>query len=270
MMRLLIRTGMLMSMLAGVCWLPVRAQITLKLMTYNIYHGEHPAGNTSNLEEIAELIRTELPDFVALQEVDSLTGRSATLNGGVPLNQVRKLAVMTGMHGYFGKAIDYDGGGYGEGMLTRKPVRIRKVMLPIPGGGEKRALLIASANLSGGNQLTFAGTHLCHQYHENRLAQARKINEVFADHTGAVMLAGDLNFTPESEPYDLLQRHWLDAAVQARSVAPTYPYDNPSRRIDYLLLNRDLLDRFEIAELRVLEVDHSDHLPVVMTLRARD
>ncbi|MDZ7689934.1 MAG: endonuclease/exonuclease/phosphatase family protein [Balneolaceae bacterium] len=86
------------------------AQDTLRIMTYNIYHGEDPQSmRKSNLEDIAELIRSVKPDFVALQEVDSLTGRSASLNNGNPQNQVQMLAEMTGMYGYFGKAIDFDG-----------------------------------------------------------------------------------------------------------------------------------------------------------------
>lgn len=254
---------------ALLCPMPACAPATLKVMTYNIYHGEHPVTETSNLEGVAELIRAERPDFVALQEVDSLTGRSAALNGDTPLDQVKKLAMLTGMHGYFGKAIDYDGGGYGEGLLTRTPVRTRRVMLPTPSGGEKRALLVATARLSGGTEFTFAGTHLCHQYPENRLAQVRKINEVFADRDGAAVLAGDLNFTQGSEPYDALKQQWVDAAVRAGSPAPTFSHKHPSRRIDYLFLSPEMLRQFEIVEVRVPAVGHSDHRPVVMTFRAK-
>jgi hypothetical protein len=59
---------------------------------------------------------------VALQEVDSMTNRSAALNNGIQQDLVQELARMTGMHGYFGKAIDFSDGGYGEGILSRYPV----------------------------------------------------------------------------------------------------------------------------------------------------
>lgn len=242
------------------------AQDTLKVMSYNIYHGEYPSeSGASNLKEIAGLIRSEQPDLVALQEVDSLTGRSASLNNGTPQNLVKELADMTGMHGYFGKAIDFDGGGYGEGILSRTPVKIRKVMLPIPKGGEKRALLIAKTEVSG-DEFLFAGTHLCHQFAENRIAQAQKINEALGDTERPVLLAGDLNFVPVSEPYHILSDHWIDLAKFAGSAEATYSYSDPSRRIDYLFLRKGSRKQIDILEVRVLKVGYSDHMPLVATI----
>jgi endonuclease/exonuclease/phosphatase family metal-dependent hydrolase len=243
-------------------------QEEFKVMTYNIYHGEDPMHlGTSNLKDIAELIRQVQPDFVALQEVDSLTGRSASLNDGTPQNLVQELAKMTNMHGYFGKAIDYDGGGYGEGILSREPVNIRKVMLPIPNGGEDRALLIAETETQSGNRFIFAGTHLCHQFSVNRLAQAQKINEVFESIETPSILVGDLNFVPNSEPYQALQNHWVDMAIESGNTEPTYSFENPRRRIDYMFISNQSLQHIEIVDFQVLKVDHSDHMPIVATIR---
>ncbi|MDR8392795.1 endonuclease/exonuclease/phosphatase family protein [Aliifodinibius sp. S!AR15-10] len=243
------------------------AQDTLRVMTYNIYHGEDPRQpGRSNLEEIASLIQKVKPDLVALQEVDSLTGRSASLNYGVPQNLIHELAEMTGMQGYFGKAIDFDGGGYGEGILSRSPVNIQKVMLPIPKGGEKRAMLVAQTKVSKENTLLFAGTHLCHQFAENRLAQVQKINEVFRESAQPLILAGDLNFVPGSEPYRVLQNYWTDLAKRSKSADPTYSYKNPSRRIDYLFLSKRSLEQVKVAEVQVLNVGYSDHMPLVTTI----
>lgn len=243
-------------------------QQELKVMTYNIYHGENPSEpGTSNLEDIADLIREIQPDFVALQEVDSLTGRSASLNDGVPQNLVQELAEMTDMHGYFGKAIDYDGGGYGEGILSRNPVQIRKVMLPIPSGGEDRALLIAETTMPSGERFLFAGTHLCHQFPENRLAQVKKINEVFKEIDQPSILAGDLNFVPDSKPYQSLKNLWIDLAKSAKAEEPTISYENPTRRIDYMFALEQSFPRFEIVDIEVLNVGYSDHMPILATLR---
>ncbi len=244
------------------------AQAEFKLMTYNIYHGENPTEpGTSNLENIADLILEIQPDFIALQEVDSLTGRSATLNDGVPQNLVQELAEMTGMHGYFGKAIDFDGGGYGEGILSRDPVQIRKVMLPIPKGGEDRAMLIAETTMPNGEGFIFAGTHLCHQFAENRLAQAEKINEVFEEITLPSILVGDLNFVPDSAPYQTLENLWIDMAKRAGAVEPTISYEKPTRRIDYMFSLQKPLSQIEIVDVEVLNVGYSDHMPVVATVR---
>lgn len=244
------------------------AQQELKVMTYNIYHGENPLeSGTSNLKDIADLIKEIQPDFVALQEVDSLTGRSASLNNGVPQNLVEELAKMTGMHGYFGKAIDYDGGGYGEGMLSREPVQVRKVMLPIPHGGEDRAMLIAETSLEDDGSFIFAGTHLCHQFSENRLAQAEKINEVFEEIGQPAILVGDLNFVPDSEPYQALEKIWVDMAKSAGMTDPTISYENPTRRIDYMFGLKKFFSKIEVVDIEVLNIGYSDHMPVVATIR---
>lgn len=243
-------------------------QTELKVMTYNIYHGENPLEpGSGNLEDIADLIKEIQPDFVALQEVDSLTGRSASLNNGVPQSLVEELAKMTGMHGYFGKAIDYDGGGYGEGMLSREPVQVRKVMLPIPSGGEDRAMLIVETTMSNGESLLFAGTHLCHQFSENRLAQVEKINEVFEEIDQPAILVGDLNFVPDSEPYQTLEKMWVDMAKSAGATDPTISYENPTRRIDYMFGLKKIFSKIEIVDIEVLNVGYSDHMPVVATIR---
>ncbi|HSL86297.1 MAG TPA: endonuclease/exonuclease/phosphatase family protein, partial [Bacteroidales bacterium] len=109
--------------------------VEIRVMTYNIFHGEqaYNTGN-SNLPQVAELINKVNPDFVALQEVDSMTNRSAKINSGIPKDLVFELSQMTGMIGFFGKAIDYSDGGYGEGILSKFPATVTKHSLPIPKG----------------------------------------------------------------------------------------------------------------------------------------
>lgn len=243
----------------------VYGQETLKVMTYNIYHGERGYQHgKSNLEDIAGLINRISPDFIALQEVDSLTGRSASLHKGKPVNLVERLADLTNMYGYFGKAIDFDGGGYGEGILTREPLQANKVMLPNPKGGEKWALLMVEGQTKTGRSFMFAGTHLCHQYSENRSAQVRKINRIFSKEALPVILGGDFNFTPRSNSYETMQKHWKDAAVMKGNPKATFSYKKPSQRIDYLFLSGNA--RWEVVNLEIIEVDYSDHMPVVATI----
>lgn len=247
----------------GFLWsINAAAQDTLTVMSYNIYHGERAyEEGQGNLDEVATLIREINPDFVALQEVDEMTGRLATLNNGRTFSLVDSLANLTGMHGYFGKAIDYDGGGYGEGVLSKKPLKSYKKMLPIPRGGEKRAALYVETQTVSGEPFIFAGTHLCHQYQENRVAQAKAINSHFSGKKN-VIIAGDFNFTPDSDPYRAIQQQWIDAAVAGgKQPDMTYSFEDPERRIDYFFLSKQ--SNWEVLEVKTIKRDYSDHLPLV-------
>src|SRR5699024_3552207 len=77
------------------------AQDTLTVMSYNIYHGEqaYEAGEGS-VQDIASLINEIEPDYVALQEVDEMTGRIAALNVDEPFSLIDSLATLTNMTGY--------------------------------------------------------------------------------------------------------------------------------------------------------------------------
>ncbi len=248
--------------LSGV--IPAFAQDTLTVMTYNIYHGEQAyQEGESNLESVAALINKIGPDLVALQEVDSLTGRSASLNDGIPINQIKELGELTGMHGYFGKAIDFDGGGYGEGLLSGKKLKSEKIMLPFPKGGEHRALLMVEYPLSEKRKVIFGGTHLCHQYEKNRIAQVKAINKHFSSLSQPAIIAGDFNFTPHEDPYQFMKKNWFDAAFMGDAVELTFPYREPSKRIDYIFLSQS---DWKIIEMDVLKVSYSDHLPIVLKI----
>src|SRR5690606_7974941 len=123
-----------LSLLALLIFSICEAQTRVTILSYNIYHGElaYEKGKP-NLDSVAALINKYRPDFVALQEVDSATGRSARIYGE-RTDYVKELAARTGMLGYFGKAMDYDSGGYGEALLSRRPLNIEVANLPTPAG----------------------------------------------------------------------------------------------------------------------------------------
>jgi len=93
----------------------LRAPTRVAILTYNIYHGEDANGN-SNLDAVAGIINSLNPDLVALQEVDNKTTRAKGLD------LTAELSKRTGLQGVFGKAMDYAGGGYGEAVLSRRPI----------------------------------------------------------------------------------------------------------------------------------------------------
>lgn len=235
------------------------------VMTYNIYHGEQRyASGKSNLEKVAEIINLYNPDFVALQEVDSMTNRSASLNNGIPNSLVQELAKMTGMYGFFGKAMNFDTGGYGEGILSRFPAHSTNYNLPIPSGGEIRALLMIEHVFSNGQKIIFAGTHLCHEYSENKLAQVTAICEIFNDIKFPIIMGGDFNFRPNSESYEKIRNCFNDVALIKGEPQNTISYDNPRSRIDYIFVSKN--HSWNIKDVKVIKTNASDHMPVLVTL----
>ncbi|UGU17500.1 endonuclease/exonuclease/phosphatase family protein [Sinomicrobium kalidii] len=236
------------------------------LMTYNIYHGESNYNRgESNLNGVAEVINRYQPDFAALQEVDSMTLRTAEFNNGEKKNLVKELEKLTGMHGGFGKAIDYSEGGYGEGLLAEKSSDFKVINLPTPKGGEGRAMIYTTYEYAKGKKITFAATHLCHQFEENRMAQIKAINNFLLKLDHPAVLAGDLNFREGSAPYKVLEPHWTDSALEYGSPEFTIPADAPRSRIDYIWLSKNA--RWDITAAEVPRADHSDHLPVVIKVK---
>ena len=61
------------GLLLGAC---TQRQTTLKFMSYNIRNGRG-IDNVQDLGRVAEIINRTAPDLVALQELDSVTGRMA-------------------------------------------------------------------------------------------------------------------------------------------------------------------------------------------------
>ena len=202
----------------------------IKVMTFNILHGRTMKGDF-NLDVIADVIKRADPDLVALQEVDYKTNRAK----GYDL--ASELGIRTGMASIFGRAMPYDGGEYGEAVLSKYSfISTRNMPLPYSEGNEPRAALEGTVLLPSGDTLSFIGTHLDHlQDDTDRLSQAKKINELFANNVYPTILAGDLNDTPKSRTIQSLDTHWLRTDSKETS---TFPSDHPIKKIDYILLSR--------------------------------
>ncbi|MBE6208752.1 MAG: hypothetical protein E7128_00735 [Rikenellaceae bacterium] len=151
---------------------------TVRVMTWN----QNVKGN----EATAKVITDNNIDFVALQEVDVNTGRS----GGK--DQMAELKRLTGYEGaYFCKTINFDGGEYGIGILSKKEA-IKTYKLDIP-GSESRKLFIAEYD-----DFVFASTHFSYsgesQMRIDHLASAKIAVEEFKKYTDKpVVLGGDFN-----------------------------------------------------------------------------
>lgn len=239
------------------------SQTRFTVLSYNIYHGElaYQPGKP-NLDSVAAFINKVKPDFVACQEVDSATGRSA-LYYGKKIDYIRELAFKTNMHGYFGKAMDYDSGGYGEGLLSKVPLKVEVLVLPTPAGGEPRSLIYADTRLANGQNIIIGGTHLCHQYNENRMAQVTSIDSIYRSLLYPSIVCGDFNFESTESPYQVMQKYWEDAALKKKNPGNTYSFKAPSKRIDYAFITKR--GNWKVINAQVLPVNYSDHMPVLFT-----
>jgi endonuclease/exonuclease/phosphatase family metal-dependent hydrolase len=225
-------------------------------MSYNIHHGQ---GNDErfDLERLAGVIRSTGADLVALQEVDVKTGRASGVD------QAAELGRLTGMHVVFGEAMPYDGGSYGEAVLSRWPVLEQRVLpLPASGDHEPRAAVEIVVRVPGSERdLRFVGTHLDHTRDEaDRLAQVAELLRQLAPGAIPTLLVGDLNSDPDSAAMGLFfGAGWTPADP---TLAPTFPADTPTGKIDWILQAPGTAGHLERAQV-LDEPVASDHCPFV-------
>ena len=227
----------------------------LRVLCYNIHAGKGMDGKL-DIERLAKAIMAQKPDLVAIQEIDRMTTRSGKVD------QVAELERLTGMNAVFGKTINFSGGEYGLAILSKFPITGHKVtQLPQMTNQEDRGVLEATIQLDDKTSLLFVCTHLCHANDERRIKQAEKINELFAGHSGPVILAGDFNATPDNKPIETLRTEWTDTTCEE----PTYPSDKPNIKIDYIFYRPAGTAR--VKETHVIKDPlTSDHLPVLSVL----
>lgn len=233
---------------------------TIKVMTYNMHHGVNNNG-TFDLDAIAKIILTEKPDFVALQEVDSVIKRSHNLD----LSKV--LAQKTNMNAVFGKATSVQKGSYGVAILTKHPIiETKNVALPFQKNKEPRtALEIISVLKDAGDTVSFISTHLDHRAkNHKRIEQVKKINIAFSANRYPTVLAGDINDTPDSETLKLLETTWT-STYNKENPEPTYPAASPYKKIDYILYAPKNKWKYRSAKV-VDDAIASDHRAYVVIL----
>lgn len=235
---------------------------TLKVLSYNVRHCNPPGKKgVIDVESIAKVIKEANPDLVALQEIDRFTKRS-----GVELDQAKELGKLTGMHSYFVKAINWDGGEYGIAVLSRfKILDTISLHLPMAEGkaGEARAVAIIKVKVNR-KKIFFASTHL-DIVKEHRELQAAAITDHFKGQKLPVILAGDINDIPGSETVAMLQDHFHITCAES-SCGKTFPQVNPDRTIDYIMYHPE--NKFKTINHEVIPEEYaSDHRPIMATIK---
>jgi endonuclease/exonuclease/phosphatase family metal-dependent hydrolase len=238
---------------------PTDSSRYIKVMTFNILHGATTRGDF-DLDAIARVIKDENPDLVALQEVDFKTRRAR----GYDL--ATELGWRTGMASLFARAMPYDGGEYGEAVLSKWSfISSRNVALPYSPGNEPRAALETTMVTGAGDTIIFIGTHLDHlRTDTDRVAQAEAISEIFSETRYPAILAGDLNDIPGSRAISIIEKDWK-ATYQVFDPEFTFPSDSPVKKIDYIMLKPAGAWRL-ISGRPICDTIASDHCAYVVIL----
>lgn len=219
----------------------------VRIMTFN----QNVKGN----QAIADVITGHNIDFVALQEVDVNTGRS----GGK--DQMESLKELTGYKGaYFCKTINYDGGEYGIGILSKKAaLSTRFVDLP---GSESRKLLIAEYD-----DFVYAATHFTYmsesemrKYHyESALIVVEELSK-YPDKP--VALGGDFNTETDINRAKTFGEIMKIMDLVSDPSVNTWPNTNSTYLLDHLFFKRDAKFPYIWTDGGAPDQSAADHRPV--------
>ncbi|WP_218934127.1 endonuclease/exonuclease/phosphatase family protein [Rosistilla ulvae] len=232
------------------------------MLCYNIHYGQGNDG-VYDLERLARVIVAAKPDLVALQELDVMVERSGRVH------QAQRLAELTGLAVRMGPTQHYQGGLFGNAVLTRMPIEDVQIHpLPYTPATESlttypRGAISVVVQCTNGRPLRFVSTHFQHNVPGDRVAEAEAINRLFGTDNVPTVLAGDMNSVPGSEPIEILGNRWNNAIDLAAS--PTAPAKKPTSRIDYIFYRGGGL---KMVESRVVDESMaSDHRPVLAVFK---
>ena len=232
-----------------------RTTDTLRVVAYNIKHGRG-MDDRVDLQRVAGVLQRLDADVITLQEVDDRTERT----GGV--DQVAVLADALGYRGFHGPHRPFQGGHYGNAVLTRLSVVEARTRPIPPASGSALAVLELEIRLPSGGRASVVSVHLAGTADE-RLAQADAVTGFFRSAHHPVVLTGDFNGRPDGPVVSRLRRDWR--LVEKSGEPATYPADAPDREIDFVMVRG--AGSVGVLEHRVVpEPMAADHRPLLAVL----
>ena len=245
---------------------------TLKVISLNLAHGRKLSFNQlfvneeafrKNLLDIAEFLKEENADVVALQEAD----QASTWSGD--FNHVEFLAEAAG-YPWFVSAVHVDNsfGTYGTAILSKVPIEnaLGFTFAPTPPTTNKGYSLIqidwGSDNTQQKFLIDIVSVHLDFSRKSKREAQLDELALTLATRDNAAIILGDFNseWLSEEKVIQKFAEHGRYRAYQPE-VDAFHSYSN--KRLDWALLSNEL----EFADYFVSDETLSDHKPIVVQIK---
>lgn len=227
---------------------PAANDNSIRIASYNIAAGKHP-----DIEKMNAQLKEYGIDVVGVQEVDYMNGRNN-------FDMLKKFADLGAYPYYsFQKAIDYNGGEYGIGILSSLAIKEKSGgALNSEGTEEARAwqrILVEK----DGKEIAIYNTHLTYESMEARERQLREVLAMMdADPCEYKALTGDFNTDQNlNEVYPMLKNYnitngnndvWFDTYNGVDDTMKVYSIDN-------IVTTRNL----KMSNAQMVENKLSDH-----------
>lgn len=235
---------------------------TLKIMSYNIRHGEG-MDNVLDLSRSAAVIKSQAPDLCGLQEVDEHCLRTDSVG------QTEYLAQKTTMKGTFGKFMNYQGGEYGLATLTLKPLISTKVLQLPDGKYEPRVAIVHEVQIAKGCTIAFANVHFDWISEKeggiNRMNQAQALVKYIDELKRPAIITGDFNCTPDSPTMKYFAEQGF---IFVQKGADNLSFQGKEKgEIDHVIYRNEGKVKFKSKSIKLLnEPIVSDHRPLIAEL----
>ena len=226
---------------------------SIRMMTYNIRNGRG-VDEVTDFKRTASVINKINPDIIAIQEVDSVTGRS---KGKYTLGEIAKYA---SMKPFFAPAISFDGGKYGIGILA-KEMPLSYHYIALPGREERRAFLVVEMK-----DYVFCCVHLL-LTPKDQLLSLPIIRGELAKYSKPVFFAGDLNASPKEKTIKDIEK---DFTILNDKTMPTWPSDKPVKCLDYIITTKSNAAKLQVTHCEVINDGvTSDHRGVFIDIKGK-
>ncbi|GAB3415625.1 endonuclease/exonuclease/phosphatase family protein [Niabella aquatica] len=231
---------------------------TIAVMSYNIHHGADKE-ERDRVAEIGAFIKSSAADIVGLQEVDSVCLRTKGVD------QMKKLAGITGMYYAFVRHFAYQGGAYGMGILSRYPIEnVENKRMPLLNNkNPSTAMITAVIQLPENKKIKLASAHFALD-DSSRMLQAAAVVTCFKQEKIPVIFTGDLNAEPNTPEIRFLKEYF--AETDAANIF-TFPAPVATKKIDYIFIRKPHLKKIKQYTVPVNAL--SDHLPVIAEMELK-